>query len=159
MADKKVAGEQPDLFAADVGGSRPAVPSLRPWETSYNNWTWAERCAVTPIQNAMFRSGELIRPTVCSICGFSRPDQLHGSGYIYSHLERYDRPAEIYPVCKRHHADLHARFRQPLRWQGALETHGRAGAWFTWLSMDAASQWRPFRETYPDGLPLPGEGL
>lgn len=159
MAYKKRDRAQPDLFGADVGGSLPSVPSLRPWQTSYNGWTWAERVAVTPIQNAMFRSGELIRPTVCSICGFSRPYQLNGCGYIYSHLERYDRPAEIYPACKRCHAALHARFRDPLRWQGVLERHGRVGAWFTWLSMDAASQWRPFRETYPDGLPLPGERL
>lgn len=136
---------QPDLF-----GVRP-----RHWERPYNGWSWSERCAVNPLQRAMFGSGELIRPTVCSICGFSRPDQLNGSGFIYSHLERYDRPAEIYPVCKRHHADLHSRFAQPLRWQGVLERHGRPGAWFTLLSLDPASQMRPFGETYPNGLPLP----
>lgn len=162
MAYKKVGIEQPDLFAADVGGSQPSVPSLRPWHLPYNGWTWAERCAVTPIQNAMFRSGELIRPTVCSICDFSRPDQINGSGYIYSHLERYDRPAEIYPACKPCHAALHARFRDPQRWLRLCERNRRPEAWFLALTLDPATQWLPFGETYPKGLPPPptlGSGL
>lgn len=120
------------------------LPS-RPWETSYNGWSWAERCAVTPIQNALFRSGKLIRPTMCSICGFNDSARINGSGYIFAHLERYDRPEEIYPACKRCHAALHARFRDPERWQRVLDRWGRSDAWFSALSLDPASQWQSIR--------------
>ena len=139
------------------GAGAKAVSSQlsRPWETHYNGWSWAERRAVTPIQNALFRSGKLARPTVCSICGFSNPARVNGSGYIFAHLERYDRPEEIYPVCKKHHADLHARFREPERWVSVVRTHGRPSEWFVMLTLDPASQWRPFEVTYPDGLPRP----
>jgi hypothetical protein len=129
--------------------------TARPWETAYNGWDWKSRCAVTPIQNALFRSGRLIRPTVCSICGFSDPARINGSGYIFSHLERYDRPAELFPACKRCHAALHARFRDPIRWQLHLRRHGRPGGWCAELSLDPASQYRPFAETYPAGLLVP----
>lgn len=127
----------------------------RPWETSYNGWSWSERCAVTPIQNAMFRSGQLVRPTTCSVCGLSDLSRINGSAYIYSHLERYDRPSEIYPTCKRCHASLHARFRDPQRWQQVLQQHGRPGSWILALSLDPASQWQQFVLTYERGLPLP----
>lgn len=127
----------------------------RPWECHYNGASWAERCAVTPIQNAMFRSGQLVRPTVCTICGFSDPARINGSGYIFAHLERYDRPAELFPVCKRCHAALHARFREPERWFSVLHRVAAPGSWAFALSLDPASQWRPFEETYPNGLRLP----
>lgn len=127
----------------------------RPWETSYNGWTWAERCAVTPIQNAMFRSGQLVRPTVCTICGFSDPARINGSGYIFAHLERYDRPSELFPACKKCHAALHARFREPERWQRLLRQSAIPRSWAFALSVDVESRWCPFTETYPDGLPTP----
>lgn len=126
-----------------------------PWATFYNGWSWTERRAVTPIQNAMFRSGELARPAVCTICGFSDPDRINGSGYIFAHLERYDRPAELYPACKKCHAALHARFREPERWQAHLCRFALLGSWAFALSLDPASQWRPFAATYPGGLPRP----
>lgn len=124
----------------------------RPWECHYNGWSWTERCAVTPIQNAMFRSGQLARPKVCTICDFSDPARINGSGYIFAHLERYDRPAELFPCCKRCHAALHARFREPERWQALLLGSALPGSWAFALSLDPASQWRPFAETYPGGL-------
>ena len=129
----------------------------RPWETHYNNWSWSERCAINPIQRAAFRSGALIRPTVCSICGFSDPARLEGRGYIYAHTERYDRPLEIYPACKECHAALHARFRDPARWLKIVRTYARPGQWFTMLSMDPACQFQPFETTYPQGLQLPSQ--
>lgn len=136
------------------------APTNRPWETSYNGWSWTERCAVTPIQNALFRSGVLVLPTICSICGFSDPARIDGSGYIFAHLERYDRPAEVYPACKRCHRNLHARFREPETWQRVLDRWGRRGAWFVALSLDPASQWQAFDLTYPSGLePPPAESL
>ncbi len=118
--------------------TRPARPS--------------ERCAITPVQNAMFRSGQLDRPTMCSICLFSDPARINGSGYIFAHLERYDRPGELFPSCKRCHAALHARFREPDRWHVVLQRHWAKNAWFTFLSLDAATQWQPFDLTYPNGL-------
>ena len=127
----------------------------RPWETWYNGWSWEERCAVTPIQNALFRSGQLARPKVCSICGFSDPARLNGSGYIFAHTEMYDCPDVLFPACKRCHAALHSRFRDPDRWQCVIRAHFRPGEWFTLLTLDPASQWRPFIESYPFGLPLP----
>lgn len=127
----------------------------RPWETSYNGWTWSQRCAVTPIQNRALRDGLIERPTSCCICGYSRPSDLRGRGYIFLHLERYDCPLDFYPCCKRCHAALHARFRDPDRWQRVLRRHGAPGRWFTVLSLDPASQWRPFRETYAEKLPSP----
>jgi hypothetical protein len=103
----------------------------------------------------MFRSGQLARPTVCSICGFSDPDRINDSGYIFAHTERYDRPGELYPACKKCHAALHARFREPERWQALLLRSAMPGSWVFALSLDPASQWQPFEVTYPQGLPAP----
>lgn len=100
----------------------------------------------------MFRSGQLDRPTICSICGFSDPTRLNGSGYIFAHTEMYDRPDVLFPACKKCHAALHARFRDPARWQRVLRQYGRPGEWFMLLSLDPASQRRPFHETYEHGL-------
>lgn len=127
----------------------------RPWETSYNGWSWAERCAITPIQNAMFKWGQLLRPAVCSICGFSDPARVNGSGYIFAHTERYDRPDVLFPACKQCHAALHARFRDPERWLGRLESIEVQSEWPRLLTLNPASQWRPFAESYPLGLPIP----
>lgn len=121
--------------------------------TPYNGFSHRERVATLPIQNAAFRGGTLLRPTVCSICGFSRPEVLEGAGYIYAHLEDYRRPLEILPCCKRCHAALHARFRDPERWSRMRDRNLRSGVWFENLSMDPQSQFIPFDQTYPDGLP------
>lgn len=131
-------------------------PSPRkPWMRPYNGWTWEVRCAVTPIQNKAVREGKLMRPTVCSICGHTEPDDPKGAGYIFMHTERYDQPLDLYPACKRCHAALHARFVDPGRWITVVRENWRQGAWFTLLSMDPASQFLPFDKTYPTGLPLP----
>lgn len=127
----------------------------RPWETCYNGTDWPSRCAVTPVQNALMRSGRLIRPTMCSICLDDRHERPQGRDYRFLHLEDYSNPLAIYPCCKFCHAALHARFRDPERWTRLVRKHGRVGEWFTLLSLDAASQWRPFQETYPVGLPPP----
>lgn len=124
-----------------------------PWQTSYNGWTWKQRCEINPVQRRLFQSGQLARPTECSICGFSDPARIETSGYIFAHTERYDRPAEIHPCCRKCHAALHARFREPERWQVVLTTNYREGEWFTLLSLDPASQWRPYAVTYPADLP------
>jgi hypothetical protein len=121
--------------------------------TSYNGFSHTERVATLRPQNAAFHSGALQRPTVCSICGFSRPEVLEGAGYIFAHLEDYRRPLEILPCCKRCHAALHARFRDPERWTQLRNKDLKPGVWFENLSMDPQSQFVPFDQTYPNGLP------
>lgn len=127
----------------------------RPWETHYNGWSWQERCAVTPIQNAAIRSGRLVRPRTCCICGDDRHDRPQGRDYRFLHLEDYRQPFAIYPLCKADHASVHARFRDPERWQRVLRRYGRPGSWIMALSLDPTSQWRHFDEIYPRGLPQP----
>lgn len=119
----------------------------------YNGFDAAARRAATPIQNAALREGLLQRPTTCSICGFSDPTQPKGRGYIYLHLEDYRRPLDILSCCKRCHAALHARFRDPTRWLKILERHGKPGSWFMSLTIDPGSQTVPFDQTYPHGIP------
>lgn len=121
-----------------------------PWQRHYNGWSWKERCAINPIQNRAIRDGSLIKPTICSICGFSKPDDLKGAGYIFMHTERYDRPLDINPCCKSCHAALHARFDDPMRWHSIVKRNWRQGAWFIQLSLDPASQTQAFEITYPN---------
>lgn len=130
---------------------RPA----RFWEVAYYNWSWEERCAVIPIQTKAFRDGVLRRPDTCSICCFYGPGKRDGRWQIVAHLERYDRPLEIYPCCRRCHASLHARFADPARWQRLVERHPAHGSWYELLSCDPASQWQPFDVVHPVGLPPP----
>lgn len=137
----------------ELFGSTPKA-KRKPWQRPYNGWDWPSRCAVTPIQNKALRDGALTRPIVCSICGHSKPDAPKGVGYIFCHTERYDRPLDLYPACKRCHAALHARFDDPERWLAVAKANWRQGAWFTLLSMDPLSQYQPFEVTYPHGLPF-----
>lgn len=127
----------------------PAV-DIRGW---YNGFSWNQRRAVTPIQNAAVMSGELIRPTVCSICSFTDPGDPKGRGYIFAHLEDYRTPLDILPACKRCHHVLHARFSKPDAWLTIVAEHYRAGAWFTLLTMRPEDMLRPFDDIYPVGLP------
>lgn len=119
----------------------------------YNGFTHDQRMATNPIQRRALEDGTLIRPDRCSICGFSDPADPTGRGYIFLHLEDYRRPLAILPACKRCHAALHARFREPGRWLRIARRHWQEGLWFALLSMDPESQTRPFDETYPRGLP------
>lgn len=64
----------------------------RPWQRPYNGFTWRERCAVTPVQNAAVRDGRIMRPTLCTICGDGRHGHPPGRDYRYLHLEDYRMP-------------------------------------------------------------------
>jgi hypothetical protein len=130
------------------------IPKRKPWQRPYNGFSWQQRCAITPVQNRAIKEGRLTRPTVCSICGHTKPDDPKGAGYIYCHLEDYSRPLDILPACKSCHAALHARFDDPARGFAVAKANWRQGAWFTLLSMDLQSQYQPFEVTYPEGLPL-----
>lgn len=125
----------------------------RPWEKSYNGFSWSERCTATPIQNAALRAGLIIRPTVCSICLDARSAHPQGRDYRFLHSEDYRLPLVFYPVCKPCHAAVHARFDNPDRWERILRAHGRIREWYVALTMDPQSQWQPFEVTYPAGLP------
>lgn len=128
--------------------------SPRFWQVAYNHWSWRERCAVIPIQQAAIRDGVIPRPIECSICGYI-DRQTTGRPEIALHLERYSHPLEIYPCCRRCHGKLHGRFRQPERWQCLITGHGNPMDWFHLLSLDPACQRQPFEITYPAGLPPP----
>lgn len=119
----------------------------------YNGFSHEERMASIPVQNAAAKTGQFRFPTACSICSFSDAARPRGAGYIYAHLEDYRQPLSCHPTCRYCHAALHVRFREPERWQGVLAKHHRAGAWFTLLTSDPASQTVPFDLTYPEGLP------
>jgi hypothetical protein len=121
----------------------------------YNGFTSNERFASIPIQNEAVRQGLIKQPDTCSICGFSKPDNLKGQGYIFMHLECYAHPLDIYPACKRCHAALHARFVDPGRWIEIVKANFREGAWFTMLTLNPKSQWMPYNVIYPNGLPAP----
>jgi hypothetical protein len=114
----------------------------------YNGWSPDERLATVPIQKAAIASGALPRPRICSIC------RAHWSreNPVWLHDENYADPLAAYPICRRCHRTLHQRFDYPEPWRALVEQHGNNTHWFEQLSMDPASQRRPFDETYPDGL-------
>lgn len=118
--------------------------------TWYNGWSPEERLATIPIQRAAIRDGRMPKPDRCSICGIAHGDDPANA--IGLHDERYDRPLEAYPVCRRCHGLVHRRFSCPKAWQGILDRHGGRGAWFEKLSLDPACLKQPFEITYPDGL-------
>lgn len=122
---------------------------------TYNGFTHEQRVATLPIQKTAVASGAWTHPTQCSICGFSDLSDPRGRGYIFAHLEDYDRPLRIHPACRRCHAALHARFSEPTRWVAVTASHGHDGSWFRKLSMNPALQALPFWTIYPHDLPDP----
>lgn len=131
-----------------------AAPTKPKFEIGwYNGWSPEERLATIPIQRAAIASGELARPTSCSICLVDGNRDWKAQDAVWLHDERYDRPLEAYPVCRRCHSVLHRRFEEPQAWAELVAQHARGGQWFELLSIDPACRERPFAETYPDGLP------
>lgn len=119
----------------------------------YNGWSPEERLATLPIQREAVKSGQLQRPTHCSICGCASNRDWRADDAVWFHDERYDRPLEPYPVCRRCHRILHQRFEDPQCWLDLVQRHGRGGSWFEALSIDPMSRFEPFAKTYPDNLP------
>lgn len=118
---------------------------------SYNGWTASERRATLPLLRAAIRARIIPRPTQCTICGFKDGDDPTGRNYMTHHDERYDRLEPI-EICRSCHGHLHRRFDRPRPWLRLVAKHGSGGRWFEKLSLDPSSQWRPFEETYPNGL-------
>jgi hypothetical protein len=122
---------------------------------TYNGFTHDQRIASIPVQKAAVLTGALAWPTRCSICGFSDRSDPRGRGYIFAHLEDYDRPLRLHPTCKPCHAALHARFREPTRWRSRIECRGHPGSWFHQLTMDPEHQAASYWAIYPGDLPDP----
>jgi hypothetical protein len=127
----------------------------RYWQIPYYHWSWRERCAVIPIQNQAFQSGRLRRPETCSICLAYRPGRKEGRWQIAPHTERYDRPFELFPVCRNCHSKLHNRYANPARWRDLLEEYPRRTEWFHQLDFDVSKQFLHFDNVYPLGLASP----
>ena len=119
----------------------------------YNGWNGQERLAVLPVLDAAIAAGALAPPTRCSICLISGSADWRASSAIVFHDENYSPPLDPYPVCKPCHRLIHLRFWRVDEWQGHIARHAREGAWFEQLTLDPASRFRPFVETYPNGLP------
>lgn len=120
----------------------------------YNGWSPEQRLATLPVQRYAIGAGKLKRPTHCSICGFDPRGHPGTSNRVWLHDEDYGNPLAAYAVCRRCHRILHERFDDPLPWLALVQRHGSGGQWFELLTMDPASQRRPFAQTYPTGLPL-----
>jgi hypothetical protein len=119
----------------------------------YNGWSPDERRATLPIQKAAIASGELARPTTCSICGCTGNRDWRADDAVWLHDEDYANPLAVYAVCRRCHRTLHQRFDDPTTWLTLVARHHRdGGAWFKQLTMDPESRYRPFAETYPNGI-------
>lgn len=144
----------------ETGATRAAdQPAPRPrfelgW---YNGWSPDERRATIPVQKAAIACGELARPKRCSVCLIQGSRNWKADDAVWLHDERYDRPLEAFPICRRCHRLLHGRFDDPGPWLALVAEHARGGEWFEMLSMDPESRHRPFDATYPRGLP--GGGL
>jgi len=98
-------------------------------------------------------------PTVCSITGYTRPDDPKGAGYMFTHLEDYsiEKSTEWLPVSKLAHRLLHARFVDPRSWFDFVARNYKHGAWWTMLVMSPVKMYRSYDEVYPVGLPKDGE--
>lgn len=118
----------------------------------YNGFSPDQRRATLPIQKQAISDGLIPKPTTCSICGFRNGDAPWAEDSVWLHDEDYDRPLEAYHICRLCHGTLHRRFERPEPWLALVARYGGRGAWFEQLTMDAASQRRPFQETYPGGL-------
>ena len=120
----------------------------------YNGWSPDERLATLPIQKAAIASGALARPRICTICGSTGNRDWRAEDAVWLHDEDYANPLAAYALCRRCHRLLHRRFEEPEPWLALVTLHQRDGAaWFEQLTLDPASQHRPFAQTYPDGLP------
>ena len=118
----------------------------------YNGFSNHERLHLSKPQKVeRYKKGN--NPSVCCMTGFSRPDDIKGAGYMLAHLEDYHRPLDWLPMSNSAHNLLHRRFKSPQKWKRLVAKHYVHGAWFTLLTMDIRDMYRPYADTYPDGLP------
>lgn len=122
--------------------------------TWYNGVAPHERRATIPAQRAAVRAGKLVKAKQCSICGCG-PAHSRRPCQLVFHDELYTDVTQAFTVCRRCHAVLHLRLEHPERWVRLLKRVSQPNCWAWKLSLDPACQWRPFEETYPEGLPRP----
>jgi len=118
----------------------------------YNGFSPKDRMLLSKPQRAE-RYSRGNNPMICCMTGFSRPDALRGTGYMFTHLEDYQKPLLWYPMSKRAHTLLHRRFVEPEKWMRFVAKHYVHGAWFTLLTMNVRDMYEPYCKTYPQGLP------
>lgn len=112
----------------------------------YNGFSPAERSLALPAIRQAMAAG-IIKPSYrCSVCErtFGRP--------VGQHSEDYRTPLAFYPICRKCHYAVHMRFWRSDYWDGyiaLLSPHG----WFRQLRLDKGTLYRPFDQSYPDGLP------
>jgi hypothetical protein len=123
----------------------------------YNGFSMYERRKVIPIRRELVRRGLAKDPDTCSICGLHDPGGPGRRSTIHAHHEDYREALMIHPVCGSCHYLLHTRFRHPDRWRRRVNEYHQDGAWFSELTMDVTAMFRPFQETYPEGLPRPDD--
>ncbi len=133
------------------------VTDIRDAKRPYNGFNDAERSAVTPKQNQLVYTGLITKPTHCSVTNFTDPDNPKGRGYIFMHLEDYGNAMAVLPTSKLTHRLLHARFKNPSDWRAFVYRYYRHGEWYTFLPLDPESQFTPYKELFPQGLPGPWE--
>lgn len=123
------------------------MPAMRP----YNGWSAAERRATIPLQRAASAAGIIPTPVRCSICGYTDPPTRDRWNYLTVHDEDYSTWWRPFEVCRRCHARIHGRFAYPERWLRHLDRVSHAG-WGRRLLLEPSTQFRPFLESYPQGL-------
>ena len=120
----------------------------------YNGWHGDERLAVIPVIKAAVEAGTLAPPSRCSICLVDGTPDWRARDAIGFHDEDYANPLNGYPICRPCHRLIHLRFWRVEEWHAHVARLARGGQWFELLSMNPNSRFRPFAETYPEGLPL-----
>jgi len=130
----------------------------------YNGYSADQRKLVNRPQRVFKKMHPDTEPTVCSISGYSSPDDPKGAGYCYSHTETYDVEDTLdwYPCSKLAHRLLHNRFVEPRRWFDFVASNYQHGAWFTFLVMSPAKMQylpsrKPYWSVYPHSLPSYGQ--
>lgn len=116
----------------------------------YNGWSPAERSKGTPLQRQAIATGLIATPTTCSICGVT--PEAGSRNPVWLHDENYAEPLNAFHVCRSCHLTLHRRFEEPGPWRDLVARHATGGSWFANLTMDPDSRFRPFAETYPNGV-------
>jgi hypothetical protein len=119
----------------------------------YNGFSSEERNASNPIighHRYRLRND----PGPCCITGYVTPDYPRR---VQTHLEDYRSPLDWIPISPAAHKALHQRFTRPRNWFQLVGQHYVHGAWFTLVVMSPTKMLHPFTQTYPIGLPLPGQ--
>lgn len=118
----------------------------RPGQRWYNGANPAQRAWKLRMVKAALASGQIAPSHTCSVCARTFP---HAVGM---HSEDYADRLAVYAVCRPCHFAIHIRFLRPDYWRGYVARLHPNG-WFQRLSLDPATLTRPFRESYPNGLP------